>query len=426
MPHPFNVVYILLHFPYLTETFVAEEIEAVKAQGLKIQIISLLPPGPGPVQPLSQQLLPYTSYAAGLLKPKLWLAQLYFLSKSFWLYLSLLVTLLKQPYPKQPIILWLKRLVIFLKAVAVAYDLKDKQVHLFHAHFAWLSGAAAWICARLLNLPFTVTVHAYDLFLSNDLLPLVSRQANQVMAISEYNRQKVLDTGACPMEKIAVIRCGINSAYLQENKALPRQKLEPDAPIRILSVGSLLPKKGHLYLISACHILKQQGINFYCTVIGSGYEESALRQQIQTLGLQEQVELQGARPNYEIKQAYQQHDIFVLPSVITSLGDRDGIPVVLMEAGACGLPLISTQVSGIPELVRHNQTGWLVPPRNAPALAQAITTLATKPELCAQLSQNARKLIETEYSVEKNAIRMVNLWQHTYQQWLSGQTPIFR
>jgi glycosyltransferase involved in cell wall biosynthesis len=407
-----NVAYILLYFPCLTETFVAEEIHAVRSQGIGVRIVSLLKPGPGPTQPLSQQLLPGTWYAPGLLAPNLWQAQIHFLAKSPRLYAALLIQLLHQPYPRQHASLLAKRLAIFLKAVAIAHHLENSGVRLLHAHFAWLPGAAAWVTARLLNLPFTVTAHAYDIFSwKNDLLSLVSRQANHVVAISEYNRRQVMALGRVPGDAISVIHCGVNLPQLRA-QCDEQAALSAARPLRILSVGSLIPKKGHTHLIAACHVLQQRRLDFVCTIIGGGSEEMALRRQIEDCGLQDQIRLLGARPYPEIVTAYQQHDLFVLASTLSPDGDKDGIPVVLMEAGALGLPLISTQVSGIPELVRHQQTGWLVPPGDPAALANAIATLAGDPELRVRLGQNARALVEAEFDIEDNARRLAALFQN--------------
>jgi glycosyltransferase involved in cell wall biosynthesis len=410
-----KVAYILLHFPYLTETFVAEEIQAIQSQGIDVQIISLLEPGCGPVQPLSQQLMPYTWYAPGLLTLGLWGAQLRFLFRSPWLYLRSLVELLRQPYPRQPVVLMAKRLVIFLKAVAVANHLKGSGVQLLHSHFAWLSGAAAWITARLLGLPFTVTVHAYDLYFSNDLLPLVSSQAHHIIAISEYNRQQVAALQACPAEAISVIHCGVDMTHFRHQSRVREDRHAKEA-LSILSVGSLVAKKGHRYLIDACHLLRRRGLSFTCTIIGGGPGEPALRQQLQDLGLQHQVRLLGALTHSEIVAAYYQHDLFVLACVETPDGDKDGIPVVLMEAGAAGLPLISTQVSGIPELVLHEKTGLLVRSGDAVALADAISTLAGDPALRARLGKNARNLVEDGFEIERNASCLASLFERIGRQ----------
>ena len=415
-----KVAYILLYFPRLTETFVAEEIQAIRSLGIDVHIISLLGAGPGPTQPLTQQLLPYTWYAPDLLDPALWRAQYHFLRKSPRLYFSMLSNLLRQPFPRQPLALLTKRLVIFLKSVAVAHYLEGSETQLLHAHFAWLSGGSAWISARLLGLPYTVTVHAFDIYSSkNDLLRLVSRQASQVVAISDYNRSQVAAMCNLPDEALSLIHCGVNLADLR-GQTQDQLERPVGTPLRILSVGSLVSKKGHNYLIDACNLLKERGLEFNCTIIGGGPAESALHQQIEAFGLQDQVELLGARSHPEIINSYHQHDLFVLASVVSPSGDRDGIPVVLMEAGAMGLPLVSTRVSGIPELVRHGQTGLLVPPGDPNALAEAILSLAANPKMRTQLGNNARTLVEAEFSIESSADRLAVLFQHTCQEWMSS------
>lgn len=417
-----RIAYILLRFPYLTETFVAEEMQAVRSLGADLGIVSLLKPGPMPVHPLSEDLLPLTWYAPEPQMLALWKAQLHFLRRSPRLYLSLLATLLRQPYPSEPLVSLLKRFLIFLKAVAVADHLVGSDTQLLHAHFAWLSGAAAWIAARLLDLPFTVTVHAFDIYShQNDLLRLVTGQADQVIAISEYNREQLAALHTCAEDRITVIHCGIDPTRLQVREQQPQGRSD-DSPLQILSVGSLVAKKGHAYLIAACQSLRERGLTLRCTIIGSGPEEAALRQQAASLGLEDEVLLLGARSHPETIAAYAQSDLFVLASVVGRDGDRDGIPVVLMEAGMMGLPLISTQVSGIPELVRHGETGWLVRPGDSIALADAIAALAADLELRNRLGRSARALVGAEFSIKSNALRLGALFDSVRHQWEVGES----
>ena len=404
-----RVAYLLLHFPFLTETFVAEEIKAVRDLGVDVQIVSLLEADPRPAQQLSRALLPYCWYAPGLASSQLWWAQFYFLLTRGGAYLALLWRLLRCPYPTKPLSLFAKRLVIFLKAVAVAHHLRHYNVDLFHSHFAWLSGAAAWVCARLLKTPFTVTTHAYDLFAKDDLLALVAGEASQVVTISEFNRQYIAQRGVRAPDGISVIRCGVD---LEQIAGVNGDHAPVNAgPVRILSVGSLVPKKGHRDLVEACRILKERSIPFRCTIIGGGGDESGLRSLIAQFDLTSEVSLRGALPNHEIIQAYREHDIFALASVVAPNGDRDGIPVVMMEAGALGLPLVSTHVSGIPELVQHGRTGLLAPAGDAAALADALATLAGDPALRRRLGQAANALVSAEYGITLNAQRLVTLFR---------------
>jgi len=403
-----NVAYVLFKFPVLTETFIANEIWALRQQeGVKIHLFSLLKPDAGPVHPLSEQLVSDVWYAPGMLSWRLWQAQVYFLVRSPGRYFALLGRLLGQAYSARPLGLFFKRLVIFLKAVAVAHRLRAMPVNLVHTHFAWLSGAAARIISMLLDLPYTVTVHAYDIFsVESDLLCFTTSSASRVVAISEFNKQTVLDR--CPgveQSAVSIIHCGID---LEMFRPSPREDREP---LKILSVGSLTAKKGHEYLVRACQQLKASGIDFRCAIIGGGPDEQDLKRLIRACDLEDLVELRGPRKQPDVLSAYQDADLFVLGCVVLSSGGRDGIPVVLMEALAMQLPVVSTPVSGIPELVRHGETGWLVPERDATALAEAVTHLAADRSLRHRLGRNGRILVEKEFDIRGNAARLADVFR---------------
>ncbi len=403
-----HVAYVLFKFPVLTETFIANEIWALRQQGrVKVHLFSLLKPKADPVHPLSERLATDVWYAPGVFAWELWRAQFHFLARSPGPYLALLAQLLGQAYPTWPLGLFAKRLVIFLKAVAVAYKLEAMPARVVHTHFAWLSGAAARIIATLRGLPFTVTVHAYDIFsIENDLLRFTARSANRVIAISEFNKQAVLDM--CPgvkEEAISVIHCGVDLGLFHASTTTGSR------PLSILSVGSLTAKKGHEYLIRACRQLKADGVDFRCAIIGGGPAEPALRQLIRECGLEGRVELRGPRTQPEVLCAYQEHDLFVLACVVASDGGQDGIPVVLMEAMAMQMPVISTPVSGIPELVRHGETGWIVPERDATAIAEAIARLAADQPLCERLGRNARSLVEKEFEIQRSACQLADVFR---------------
>lgn len=406
-----SIAYELLHFPYFTETFVAEEIRSLRSLGIDARIISLLEPGPGPVQPVSEQLLPVVWYAPRLLSLSLWRAQGYFLLRAPGLYLWLLRRMLSQPYHRKPLQWFARRLQLFAKGVSAAYHLRGSEVELIHAHFGSVGGAASWVTSRLLGVPFTITLHAYDIYagISKGLLPLLCEQASHVVTISEYNREHLVANAGCSPLRISVIPQGVDLEQILLHLD-SKQDDSTGSPLRVLSVGSLTAKKGHGYLLDACHILNQQGVDLLCTIIGGGRGEAWLRSRVQQLGLQEQVRLLGERAHPEVMAAFYQHDIFVLACIVTSSGDRDGIPVALMEAGAAGLPLLSTTVSGIPELVRHGETGLLVPPADANALAEGLLALANDPVLRIQLGEGARSLVEEKFNSKRNAATLAKLF----------------
>ncbi|MCL5256611.1 MAG: glycosyltransferase [Chloroflexi bacterium] len=402
-----SVAYILSRFPILTETFIADEIAEARKQGVDIRLFSLLRPKPGIMHQLSQQLAKDVEYAPGLFSWQLWASQAHFLAHSPSAYLDMLRSLIRQPYARSVSQSALKRLTVFLKAAWVARKLEGSRVQLAHAHFASLPGAAAAVVSRLLGIPFTVTVHAYDIYASNDLLDLVARSASRVIAISNYNRQQVL--ALCPgadADKIAVVHCGIRRDLFTPSAP----NAHAGRPLQILSVGSLIGKKGHAYLIQACQILKQRGEDFRCTIVGQGPGKDHLTQLAADCGVQDRVVLAGGRERHEVLEAYRESDVFVLPCIVAPGGDRDGIPVVLMEAMAVGLPVISTPVSGIPELVRHDDSGWLVPEQNAEALADAISHLAGDAELRKRLVSNGSLLVEREFDIRENVGRLAGIF----------------
>jgi colanic acid/amylovoran biosynthesis glycosyltransferase len=407
-----EVAYILLRFPHLTETFVADEIWALQQQGVCVTIYSLLEPRPGLVQPTSERLAEDTHYAPGLLSWSLWCAQLYFLTTVPIKYLTLFIHLMQRPYPRPFLAYFLRRLLIFGKATALALTLRNTSTNLIHAHFAWLSGAAARVISGLLDIPYTITVHAYDIYASRDLLCFSAHSASHIVAISEYNKQMVLDL--CPdiaEDSISVIHCGINLDLF-----VPQPKSEREGPLSILSIGSLIEKKGHKYLIRSCHELKGRGMDFRCTIIGRGPAEHSLRQLVRDLDLEDTVVLAGARQQDEVLDAYRNSDLFVLACVVGKGGDRDGIPVVLMEALAMQVPVISTQVSGLPELVGHQSTGWLVPERDAAAITTAIVHLANDKKLRTDLAYEGRILVENEFEIRGNVSKLVGIFQHAVAQ----------
>jgi glycosyltransferase involved in cell wall biosynthesis len=413
-----KVAYFLLYFPRWTETFIAEEIRNLRARGWEVEIVSLLRPSLGPTQPESRELLGCTWYAPGLFTFDLWTAQAHFLRVAPRRYIGSLWELVKQPSSTSGVSGLMKRLMMFVRAVSAARHLEASGVQLLHAHFAWLAGGAAWVCARLLGIPYTVTVHAFDVFSrKNELLPLVCGDARRVISISEANRAAVSKVTGTP---ISVIHCGVDAARLGR-----LANMRPDGPgsggLRILSVGSLIAKKGHRYLIEACGRLLAGGIDFSCTIIGDGPDRSALEEQVRSARLEDYVLLAGPKTHDEVIAACLVHDIFVLSASVAPDGDRDGIPVVLMEAGAVGLPVISTAISGIPELVHHGVTGLLVPPGDSAALAEAIRALAADSGLRARLGAKAREWVEAEFEIRTNVEKLEEVLEEVIVTWCPAQ-----
>jgi glycosyltransferase involved in cell wall biosynthesis len=178
----------------------------------------------------------------------------------------------------------------------------------------------------------------------------------------------------------------------------------------VLGVGRLVEKKGFADLIEACAHLARRGTDFRCRIIGTGELEADLQAQVERLGLEDRVELVGPQPQAQVARELSQAAVFAAPCLIGEDGNRDGLPTVLLEAMAVGTPCISTDVTGIPEVLHHQHTGIIVPQHDPAALADAIQQLLCDSELRCALARNARQLIEERFDIRRNAAHVRRLF----------------
>lgn len=274
----------------------------------------------------------------------------------------------------------------FLVACCWATRVRHENVALIHSQWIHSGGTVAYYGAWLLGRPFSFTGHAADLFRERAALKDKIQRASFIICISSFHRELFLRHGARP-EQLHIAFCGIDPAVFSPK---PRQRTSGE-PFRILSSGRLVEKKGFDYLIRACRVLEDRGIDFSCTIAGSGPLESALRQQIAKAGLESRVTLTGKALKQEDIPAFMHGgDAYCLPCVWASDDDVDGLPQMLMEAMACGLPAVSTRLVGIPDLVIHEKTGLLVEPKDVEPLADALDRLRTDPALSTRLAADGR------------------------------------
>ena len=186
-------------------------------------------------------------------------------------------------------------------------------------------------------------------------------------------------------------------------------------PSNVVAVGRLVEKKGFPFLIEAIGLLRDRGIDCRCTLVGDGPLRPQLQKQVEDLGLTDRVQLAGVRPLTEVSAFLKGAAVLVAPSIISEGGDRDGLPTILVEGMALGTPCISTQVVGIPELIRDHETGLCVPPNDAKVLADAIAEMLGNPTMARLLADNARALIESEYDVHRNTARLRDLFAQSIQ-----------
>jgi colanic acid/amylovoran biosynthesis glycosyltransferase len=384
-----RILYVVSLFPCWSETFIVREIDELVRRGVDVRILSLRHPSEKLVQTDAQALLGRVSYPpkGGAL---LWRALREVLSApltSLRELAELSAGLLRDP------LAWLKSLAVWLRTLGSLPDIRRLRVQHIHAHWAtYPSTAAMWMSGRL-DVRFSFTAHAHDIFVNNQLVKRKLDRAAFGVTISSFNRHYLADRiSPRAHEVLRIVHCGV-----------PTQRLryEPQGRIagRILSVGRLDPIKGFEHLIDACALLAEQGVDFDCHILGDGPLRAALEQRVHRLGLAGRISLKGACPQEQVQAAMRQASVFALACVVTPQGDRDGIPVALMEAMASGVPVVSTTVSGIPELVIDGVTGRLASPADAVALARCLALQLADTAQARQMAHAARAHVEREFDV---------------------------
>jgi glycosyltransferase involved in cell wall biosynthesis len=271
-----------------------------------------------------------------------------------------------------------------------------------HAHFVDRAALVALIAGRLLDKPFSATAHANDIYVDPVLLSEKIAQAKFIATCTRYNESHLRSmSNATSARKLKCIYHG-----LDVSKYHPQWRSRKPRPL-LLAVGQLKEKKGFSYLLEACRMLLHRGVEFDCSIVGEGPVRNALETKIAELSLQHRVSLLGSLPHKVVIERYSEATIFVLPCVTATDGDRDGIPNVILEAMAMGLPIVSTRHSGIPEAVDHGRTGLLVPPRDSAALADALAQLIADEELRERLGRCGRRRVVEDFDVETNVMKLL-------------------
>ena len=404
--HQRNVAYIVKAWPRLSETFILNEIISLEQRGLTVRIFSVREPDAGPSHSkVSQVRAKVTCLAFGAHWKQAVPANLRVLCRRPGRYLRVLLQAAAMMVIRH------RRFTPpwhFFEAAYLVDMLSRSPVDHLHAHFASTPTLVALYAHRLCGVPYTFTAHAKDIYVSDpDTFRAKLEEAQAVVTCTQYNREFLSERfGPICDGKVRSIYHGLDVS--QFDFRLPA-KINSGEPL-ILSVARLVEKKGLDDLIAAADILRRRGRAFHVEIIGSGPQREALKAQAKGLGLANRVKLPGAQAHDVVCLAYQRASVFVLPCVIASNGDRDGIPNVLLEAMASGVPVISTPVSGIPELIESGRDGLLVPPNDPEGLAEAIDKVLGSQELRENLARAARAKIESSFSLDASAERLLPLF----------------
>lgn len=318
-----------------------------------------------------------------------------------------LVWLLSRPHPNARS--RFRSLLHFGEAV-LAYDIARRlSPEHIHAHFLDRASTLALVISRFLDIGYSVTAHANDIYVSPVLLSEKLKNAEFVVTVSEFNKAYLVDR----VPDMDASRVAVLHPWVDVNEFIPTSYGKSKGFLQIASVGRLVEKKGHSDLIRACAILRDHGVKFTCTIVGSGPLEEHLRRLVAEEDLDSQVLLAGSMPQPEVREVLNAADVFVLACTIAADGDRDGIPVSLAEAMAMKVPVISTDLVGIGELVKEG-TGWLVPDRDPVSLAGALEQVARMDSAALrEIGDTGRRVVQQHFDVASGVERLADMYAET-------------
>ena len=389
------VAYVLKRYPRFSETFVVNEILAHERAGTRIDIFAL-----GPVQEthfqdgISQVRAPVTRLNHKQHKPE-----------AVWEKMKEGFSVL--PYFAENLAKSECNIHELTQSIEIALEIKKRGIQHLHAHFGTQATTVARQAAIFAGISYTFTAHAKDIYYQYEESTHLGEKmhdAFSTITVSDYNVNYLKSEYGVDANKVIRIYNGMDLKKFPFTEFTSRER-------HILAVGRLVPKKGFSVLLDALALMKQEGIAMHCTLVGDGILREELSAQIETLNIGDIVTMVGPMPQPNIIKMMKTANMVIAPCVISEDGDRDGLPTVLLESMALGTPVISTQVAGIPELVKNGETGLCVAERDPQVLAKAMKCLLDDHSLCKTFSKNARLLIESEFEEDRNAKTQRNLFR---------------
>lgn len=401
----YRATYLVTRFPKTTETFVYREIAELRRLGRSIDLAYLVDQGDGIRQP---ETACFAGDAFGGAKVSTLIRSLVTWSRRKPRATATVVGRVVRSSGRSLPVLG-RDLLAVLHGLSLANEMERRGTTVIHAHFASFAATAASAASQVLEIPYTVTVHAHELYADRTGLAARLERAATVITISEFNQRMLADEVG--VRNTSLVRCGLeleSFASLASSRPLPATR----PGWAVLSVGRLADLKGHKHLIDACGQLKNQGFPVTCDIVGSGPLHAELQDRIDALDLSDDVVLHGSKSSPEVLEALAEANCFVLACDIAEDGNMDGIPVALMEAMAAQVPVVSTKVSGVAELVMDMETGLLVSPADPVELAEAIAMLADDPELANKLARNGADHVRSKFDIRESCRRLDDVFHH--------------
>jgi glycosyltransferase involved in cell wall biosynthesis len=385
-----RIGYVLSLFPCYDETFILREIKGLSERGVRLRIFSLRRRRDPVVQEDARAFMADTRYEPYL---------------SVGVAAAALRALVSQPTQLAGLLVWLvrgcwrrptallKSLVFLPKAIRFAERARQEGIEHLHAHWATYPATVALVMSRLTGITWSFTCHAHDIFHDPSLLPEKLARTEFALTCTADNKRYLEKLSPHASQKVRVSYHGLDLRLFQ-----PAAERRAPGAVRILSVGSLLPCKGFDILIEACALLRQRGLSFQLTIAGGGPEEAALRDAIVHFGIGSHVRLTGYVTQKDLIPLYQQAEIFALPAVLEI---HWGIPNVLIEALACGVPVVTTPLPSLPELVENGVHGLVVKNRDPEDLADKLAWLILDPKLRTAMARVGRERVKQRFDIER-------------------------
>lgn len=400
-----KIAYCMSRFPLLSETAIIWEMDQMKKDGFEIEVFPLILEKPKVMHKEAVEFMKVVHHRS----PFSWHVfgqNIKWMIRSPKVYFSTLFRVLWENRTDRKFLV--HSMAAFFQAVDQINTIRQIGVNHLHAHFPTFSGVFVWTVWRFTGITYSLSVHAHDLYVRHEMLETKYKSALFIRTISEFNKRYILTHfPSINPENIYVIQCGVEIAdFPKSNQRAPLEKR-----LDIVSIGSLQPYKGQIYLISACAILKEKGVPFALHLLGGGELFDSLTKEVKTLGLDQQVFIEGAVPRERLVAALSEANCYIQPSIITSTGKMEGVPASIMEAAAARLPVITTDISGLKELVIPGECGLLVKEKDASALAEALITFHQNPKEAARFATNLEIHVREDYSIEKNCQKLAALYR---------------
>jgi colanic acid/amylovoran biosynthesis glycosyltransferase len=399
-----KIAYLISRYPAISHTFILREIVGLRARGFKIKTASVNPPDRPAAEMPKDEAEEYAgtyylkqhgirgaliAHLSGLRHPR-----------AYWKGFSAALCFGRSDFKQITYGLF-----YFTEALMLHRWMRAHGIQHLHVHFASAAANIGLLLRQFSNIHWTLTVHGPDEFYDAKGQHLAEKMAwaDGVICISHFAKSQLMQLSAPEhWHKYEVARLGVESQVY----AASTSRRDLNAPFTLLCVGRLTPAKGQRLLLNLAQRLKQEARPFKLVLVGTGPDEAGLKATTQQHQLENHVLFTGAQTPDQVRDWYQQADAFVLPSF------SEGIPVVLMEAMAAGLPCITTRITGIPELIENGVDGLLVAPADEDGLYSATHILMDDRELGQQLGQMAQTKVKTQYNLTTNLDRLAKLFRN--------------